>query len=310
MVAMSAPISKACLGVDMYPEISKYRTIWISDLHLGTKGSKAAELLHFLKYTQSETLYLVGDIIDGWRLKRSWYWPQIHNDVVQKLLRKARHGTQVYYIPGNHDEAARSYYGLSFGDVQIHGDFIHETADGKRLWVVHGDLFDNVIQHARWLAYLGDYAYTFLLVMNRWLNIGRRFFNWPYWSFSQYLKLKVKSAVSFISAFETAIVTEAKRKNCDGVVCGHIHKPEMRDIDGITYCNDGDWVESLSALVEHHDGRIEILEWNNFVALYPFINDTHARAVADGSNDSRDAKDATKGEAVPQSLTEALTALR
>ena len=241
--------------------VLKFRTIWISDTHLGTKGAKAEELLHFLKYTQSERLYLVGDIVDGWQLKNGWYWPQTHNDVIQKLLRKARHGTKVYYIPGNHDEAARQFLGLSFGGVKIRDSHIHKTADGKRLWVVHGDLFDNVIQHARWVAYIGDYAYVFLLFVNRWLNAIRRWFNLPYWSFSQYLKLKVKVAVSFISAFETAMTTETKRRKCHGVVCGHIHKAEMREVDGILYLNDGDWVESMTALVEHHDGRLEILNW-------------------------------------------------
>ena len=243
--------------------IQNYRTIWISDTHLGTPGAQAKALLHFLKYTHSETLYLVGDIVDGWQLKKRFYWPQEHNDVVQKLLRKARNGTRVIYIPGNHDEAARHYLGVNFGDIAIKQDDIHETADGKRLWVVHGDLFDNVIQHARWLAYLGDRAYTLLLRLNRLLNGIRNLPNMPYWSLSQYLKHRVKSAISFISAFETAMLTETRRRRCDGVVCGHIHKPEMREVDGVLYANDGDWVESLSALVEHHDGRLELLDWQH-----------------------------------------------
>ncbi len=253
----------ATILLDERTGIQDFRTIWISDTHLGTPGAQAEALLHFLKYTRSETLYLVGDIVDGWQLKKRFYWPQQHNDVVQKLLRKARHGTRVIYIPGNHDEAARHYLGVNFGEIAIKQDDIHETADGKRLWVVHGDLFDNVIQHARWLAYLGDRAYTLLLVLNRFLNKFRNLLNMPYWSLSQYLKHRVKSAVSFISAFETAMLTEARRRDCDGVVCGHIHKPEMREIDGILYANDGDWVESLSALVEHHDGRLELLDWQN-----------------------------------------------
>lgn len=243
--------------------IQNYRTIWISDTHLGTPGAQAKALLHFLKYTHSETLYLVGDIVDGWQLKKRFYWPQEHNDVVQKLLRKARNGTRVIYIPGNHDETARHYLGVNFGDIAIKQDDIHETADGKRLWVVHGDLFDNVIQHARWLAYLGDRAYTLLLRLNRLLNGIRNLLNMPYWSLSQYLKHRVKSAISFISAFETAMLTETRRRRCDGVVCGHIHKPEMREVDGVLYANDGDWVESLSALVEHHDGRLELLDWQH-----------------------------------------------
>ena len=179
------------------------------------------------------------------------------------MLRKARHGTRVIYIPGNHDEAARHYLGFNFGEVAIKEDDIHETADGKRLWVVHGDLFDGVIQHARWLAYVGDRAYTFLLKLNGVVNRVRTLLNMPYWSLSQYLKHRVKSAVSFISAFETAMLTETRRRGCDGVVCGHIHKPEMREVDGLIYANDGDWVESLSALVEHHDGTLELLDWQN-----------------------------------------------
>lgn len=249
--------------LDDQQDIREYRTIWISDMHLGTPGAQAGALLHFLKYTRSETLYLVGDIVDGWQLKKRFYWPQEHNDVIQKLLRKARHGTRVVYIPGNHDEAARHYIGFNFGEVAIKDDEVHETADGKRLWVVHGDLFDNVIQHARWLAYLGDRAYVLLLKLNRLVNGIRTALNMPYWSLSQYLKQRVKSAVSFISAFERAMITEARRRNCDGVVCGHIHKPEMREVDGLLYANDGDWVESLSALVEHHDGRLELIDWKN-----------------------------------------------
>lgn len=249
--------------LDQQNHVQTYRTIWISDTHLGTPGARAKDLLHFLKYTRSDTLYLVGDIVDGWQLKKRFYWPQEHNDVIQKLLRKARHGTRVIYIPGNHDEAARHYLGFNFGDIAIKQDDIHNTADGRKLWVVHGDLFDNVIQHARWLAYLGDRAYTLLLVLNRLLNKIRNSLNMPYWSLSQYLKHRVKSAVSFISAFETAMLKETRRRGCDGVVCGHIHKPEMREIDGILYANDGDWVESLSALVEHHDGRLELLDWQH-----------------------------------------------
>ena len=235
---------------EQFVEFQQYRSIWISDIHLGTPGASALQLLHFLKHSRSEYLFLVGDIVDGWKLKKSWYWPQAHNDVVQKLLRKARHGTNVIFIPGNHDEAARQYANLTFGEIKICHDYIHETADEKKLWVVHGDLFDQVIQHARWLAY------------NRWLNVCRDALNLPYWSLSQYLKLKVKAAVSLISAFEHVMVTEARRRGCDGIICGHIHKPELKTVDGIIYGNDGDWVESLSALVEHHDGTLELLDWD------------------------------------------------
>ncbi len=235
------------------------RTVWISDLHLGTAGCQAAPLLEFLRETECHTLFLVGDIIDGWQLRRSWYWPQSHNDVIQKVLRKARKGTRVIFVPGNHDEFARRYVAHTFGGVEVAEDFVHVTADGRRLWVTHGDLFDGVIQCAPWLAHLGDLSYEFTLKANRWFNAARARLGLPYWSLSQYLKLKVKRAVSYVGDFEVAVAREAHRRGVQGVVCGHIHHAEMRDIDGVLYCNDGDWVESLTALVEHHDGRLEIV---------------------------------------------------
>lgn len=238
------------------------RTVWISDLHLGTPGCQADELLKFLRDVECETLYLVGDIIDGWQLRRSWYWPQSHNDVVQKLLRKARKGTHVIFVPGNHDEFARHYVAHNFGGVDIMEDCIHVTADGRRLWVTHGDLFDGVIQCAKWLAYVGDAAYEFTLKANRHFNRLRARLGLPYWSLSRYLKLKVKRAVSYVGDFEVAVAREARKRGVHGVVCGHIHHAEMREINGILYCNDGDWVESLTALVEHHDGRLEILDYS------------------------------------------------
>ena len=237
------------------------RTVWISDIHLGTPGCQAQALLDFLRDTHCETLYLVGDIIDGWQLRRSWYWPQEHNDVVQKILRKARKGTRVVFVPGNHDEFARKYVLHNFGGVDVVEDCVHTLADGRRLWVTHGDLFDGVIQCAKWLAYAGDMAYEFILKVNRRFNVLRAHLGLPYWSLSKYLKLKVKRAVSYVSDFETAVAHEARRRGLDGVVCGHIHHAEMRQIEGVLYCNDGDWVESLTALVEHHDGRLEILDF-------------------------------------------------
>lgn len=243
------------------------RTAWISDLHLGTPGCQAKALLDFLRDVECETLYLVGDIIDGWQLKRSWYWPQAHNDVVQKLLRKARKGTRVIFIPGNHDEFARKYLMHNFGGVDVMEEAIHVTADGKRLWITHGDLYDGVIQCARWLAIAGDLAYEFTLKVNRWFNHIRAKFGLPYWSLSRYLKHKVKRAVSYINEFENAVAREAKKRGAHGVVCGHIHHAEIREIDGILYCNDGDWVESLTALVEHHDGRLEIIDRGEQAAL-------------------------------------------
>ncbi|MDM7456016.1 MAG: UDP-2,3-diacylglucosamine diphosphatase [Tepidimonas sp.] len=239
----------------------RLRTVFISDLHLGTPGCQAKALLAFLKAHPSDRLYLVGDIIDGWQLRRRWYWPQSHNDVVQKILRRARKGCRVVFIPGNHDEFVREFVGHPFGGVHVVAEAVHETADGRRLWVTHGDLYDGVVQYAKWLAYLGDTLYEWALRLNRHVNSWRARMGLPYWSLSQYLKHRVKSAVSFITRFEETLAQEARRRGLDGVVCGHIHRPEMRVIDGVLYCNDGDWVESLSALVEHADGRLEIVHW-------------------------------------------------
>ncbi len=244
-----------------------YRSVWISDLHLGTPGCQAVALLGFLKHFDSENLFLVGDIIDGWQLRRSWYWPQAHNDVVQKLLRKARKGTRVVFIPGNHDEFARRYLGHDFGGIEVAEDWMHETADGRRLWIIHGDLFDGVIQCAKWLAHVGDSLYELTLRLNRHLNSLRARVGLPYWSLSKYLKFKVKRAVNFIGDYEVAVAREARRRGAHGVVCGHIHHAELREIDGITYANDGDWVESLTALVEHADGRLEIIDWSEHLRL-------------------------------------------
>ncbi len=239
-----------------------FRSIFISDLHLGTPGCQAEALLEFLKIYTCDNLYLVGDIVDGWQLKRKWYWPQSHNDVIQKLLRKARKGCRVIYVPGNHDEFARHFLDHSFGGIEIREEAVHITADGKKLWVIHGDYFDGVIQCAKWLAYVGDNLYEFTLKLNRYLNQLRARLGMPYWSLSAYLKLKVKKAVNFISDFEVAVANEARKLGYQGVVCGHIHHAEIRNIEGMLYCNDGDWVESCSALVEHSDGRLEILKFN------------------------------------------------
>ena len=238
-----------------------YRTMWISDLHLGTRGCKAEFLLDFLRDTEAETIYLVGDIIDHWRLKKSWYWPQAHNDVIQKVLRKVRKGTRVIYVPGNHDEWLRDFTQLQFGGVEVVEDAIHITADGRRLLVLHGDVFDGVVLHARWLALLGDGAYTAALWINRHFNMVRRRLGYPYWSLSAYLKRRVKNAMQYITSFGDAVADEARRRGVEGVICGHIHHAELRRIGGILYCNSGDWVESCTALVEHFDGRLEILQW-------------------------------------------------
>jgi UDP-2,3-diacylglucosamine pyrophosphatase LpxH len=246
---------------DIPPGQQRLRAIFISDLHIGTPGFQAEALLDFLKHHPSDVLYLVGDIVDGWQLRRRWFWPQSHNDVVQKLLRRARKGCRVIYVPGNHDEFARHFVGHAFGGVEVEHDTTHITATGMKLWVVHGDHFDGVIQCAKWLAYVGDWLYELTLRLNRHLNSFRARIGLEYWSLSAYLKLKVKKAVNFISDFEVAVANEAKRRGFDGVVCGHIHHAEIRDVNGTLYCNDGDWVESRTALVEHMDGRLEIIYW-------------------------------------------------
>ena len=238
-----------------------YRAIFISDLHLGTPGCQADALLDFLKEHTSDYLYLVGDIIDGWQLRRRWYWPQAHNDVIQKLLRKARKGTRVIYVPGNHDEFARHFLDHHFGGIEVVDEAVHTTADGRQLWVIHGDYFDAVVQQAKWLAYVGDYLYEFTLKLNRYLNNMRGRLGWPYWSLSAYLKHKVKKALNYVTDFENAVAHEAAKHGYQGVVCGHIHRAEIWDVNGVLYCNDGDWVESRSALVENEQGELSLLYW-------------------------------------------------
>nr|WP_167073686.1 UDP-2,3-diacylglucosamine diphosphatase [Sphingomonas vulcanisoli] len=240
---------------------TRYRTVWISDVHLGTSGCNADLLIDFLKSIECETLYLVGDIIDAWRLRKGWYWPPKHNDVVRRVLKMAKHGTHVIYVPGNHDELLRDYTGLAFGDVTIVNQVIHETADGRRLLVLHGDQFDGVVLYHKWLAFLGDSAYELLLKANIGLNWVRRKWGLPYWSLSAYMKKRVKNAVAFICSFEEAVARAAAEAHVDGVVCGHIHSAEIRQFGDVTYYNDGDWVESCTALVEHFDGAMEILDW-------------------------------------------------
>ncbi len=238
-----------------------YRAIFISDLHLGTPGCQADALLDFLKQNTSDYLYLVGDIVDGWQLRRKWYWPQAHNDVVQKLLRKARKGCRVVYVPGNHDEFAREFLNHHFGGIEVLDEAVHMTVDGRQLWVIHGDYFDAVVQQAKWLAYVGDHLYEFTLKLNRYLNNLRGRLGLPYWSLSAYLKHKVKKALNYVTDFENAVAHEAAKHGYQGVVCGHIHRAEIRDVQGVLYCNDGDWVESRSALVEHTTGELSLVYW-------------------------------------------------
>jgi UDP-2,3-diacylglucosamine pyrophosphatase LpxH len=248
------------------PNARHVRTLFISDVHLGTKGAQAELLLDFLRHHEADTIFLVGDIIDGWKLKNGWYFPQSHNDVVQKLLRKARKGARVIYIPGNHDEFFRDFLGLTFGGVEVYNSFIHESADNKKYLIIHGDYFDVVVRHTKWLAFFGDWAYTLALSINTYLNIIRRKLGLTYWSLSAWAKLKVKNAVNFIGRFEEILATEAKRLEVDGVVCGHIHHAAQREINGIIYLNTGDWVESCTAIVENHDGVMEIIHWADRVA--------------------------------------------
>ena len=247
-------------------ERRRYRTIWISDVHLGTRGCNADMLIDFLDHVDSDTLYLVGDIIDGWRLKKRFYWPAAHNDVVWRILKRAKRGTRIVYIPGNHDEMFRQFTGLDFGGVEIRRKAIHETADGRRLLVLHGDEFDVITLAHRWLAYVGDAAYGALMRLNVVINAVRRRFDLPYWSLSKHAKAKVKNAVEFISHYEEVVAHAAGTRGVEGVVCGHIHTAEMRPIGDVAYYNDGDWVESCTALVEHVDCRIELLHWADEIA--------------------------------------------
>jgi UDP-2,3-diacylglucosamine pyrophosphatase LpxH len=241
----------------------RFRALFISDVHLGTRGCQAERLLDFIRHHDADTYYLVGDIIDGWALKSGWYWPQTHNDVVQKLLRKARKGARVIYTPGNHDEFLRDYFGTHFGGIEVVDRAIHEAPGGGRYLVIHGDHFDLVVTQARWLALLGDKAYEFALAANRWFNTVRRRLGFPYWSLSRWAKLKVKNAVNFIGEFERTLVAEAERHHADGVICGHIHHAAIHNDFGIHYVNCGDWVESCTAVAEHFDGRFEIITWTH-----------------------------------------------
>jgi UDP-2,3-diacylglucosamine pyrophosphatase LpxH len=238
-----------------------YRSVFISDLHLGTPGCQADALLDFLKAHTSDHLFLVGDIVDGWQLRRKWYWPQAHNDVIQKILRRSRKGCHVVYVPGNHDEFARHFLDHQFGGIEILDNGTHTLADGRKVWVTHGDYFDAVVQCAKWLAYVGDNLYEFTLKLNRHLNRIRAWMGYPYWSLSQYLKQRVKTALNYVTAFEDAVAAQARKQGYDVVVCGHIHRAEIRNIDGVLYCNDSDWVESRTALVEHMNGQLELVYW-------------------------------------------------
>src|SRR3989454_7352775 len=257
----------------------RYRTGWISDTHLGTRGCNATALLDFLRENDFETLYVVGDLIDIWSLRRGIYWPQDHNDVIQKILRKARKGTRVIYIPGNHDELVMSFSG-AYGNIEIKPNAIHMTASGERILIIHGHELDTVVQNVKWLAFAGDLGYQFLLSLNPLINFVRRRFDLGYWSLSAYAKRRVKDAVSFIGRFESAVAHYAERYEVDAVLCGHIHSAAIREFGNVSYYNCGDWVESCTALVEGDDGILSMVNYHSFSASRPAeseINDPPQR---------------------------------
>ena len=258
----------------------RLRSVFISDVHLGFKGCRAEFLLDFLRRVECQQIYLVGDIIDMWSLTRSFYWPQAHNDVIRTILGKAKHGTRVIYVPGNHDRPFRDHDGLVLGNVEIHREVVHETADGRRFLVLHGDEFDAIVRASPLLESLGSTAYSAALRLNRHVNAVRRLFGYPYFSVAAFLKHKVKNAVKYIANFERALAVEARRRGVDGVICGHIHRAEISDIDGITYCNDGDWVESCTALVEDFQGRLSLLRWTETIDV---LVGTQALPLLDGA---------------------------
>lgn len=246
------------------------RSIFISDVHLGTRACQADRLLDFLREYSAQHLYLIGDIIDFWSMSRTIHWTQSQNTVVQKVLRRARHGEKVMFIPGNHDEALRDYCETAFGDILVRREHVHLTADGRRLLLVHGDDFDQVTRHHRWVAVAGDLAYNLLVRLNVWLSRLRRLFGIAgYWSLAGYAKRKVKTALQFIFDFEASVIHHVRERELDGVVCGHIHWAALKDMDGLVYANCGDWVDSCTAIVEHEDGRLEMIDWAHHSRTYP-----------------------------------------
>jgi UDP-2,3-diacylglucosamine pyrophosphatase LpxH len=257
------------------------RSAFISDIHLGSRECRADLVLDFLRHVQMEQLFLVGDIVDIWSMRRSFYWPQIHNDVLRTILGKTKHGTRVIYVPGNHDEQLRELCGSSFGNLEIHRDYVHTTLRGMELLVMHGDEFDAAVKCSRWLAALGSGLYDVTLGANRVVNALRRRLGYPYWSLAGYLKSRVGNAVKYVHEFERAAAQAARRRGVDGIVCGHIHRPEIVELEGLLYCNDGDWVDSCSALIEDRSGELELWHWNDVgSALRPVVTPrTEARAA-------------------------------
>lgn len=238
------------------------RSIFLSDIHLGTRACQADRLLDFLREYSAENVFLIGDIVDFWAMNRSIHWTPAQNTFVQKILRRARHGERIVFIPGNHDEALREYAGVAFGDILVVEELVHELADGRRFLLLHGDEFDQITRHHRWVAVLGDMAYNTLVLFNGGLSRIRRKLGRPgYWSLAGYAKRRVKKALQFIFDFEAAAIHSARQRGLDGIICGHIHSAALREVGGLTYVNCGDWVDSCTAIVEHGDGRLELLSW-------------------------------------------------
>ncbi len=246
---------------DAPSDVKRYRAMFLSDVHLGTRGCQADMLQAFLRRYEADRIYLVGDIFDGWRLKRGWHWPQAHNNVVEALMAKAHAGTPIVYVPGNHDEVMRNYLGTHFGGIEVKSTHDHIAADGRRYLVTHGDQYDVVVVNAKWIAHLGDRAYNGVLMLNTALNRIRRLWGGQFWSLSNWAKQQVKRAVNFIGEYEAVLADEARRGGYDGIICGHIHKAEMADRNGILYLNCGDWVESCTAIVERDDGSFKLIDW-------------------------------------------------
>ncbi|MES9955389.1 MAG: UDP-2,3-diacylglucosamine diphosphatase [Candidatus Thiodiazotropha sp. 6PLUC2] len=261
----------------------KYRSLFLSDTHLGLRAARTEYLLDFLKHTESENLYLVGDILDFWKMRSGWYWPSINNEIINLVIKKAKQGTRVVYVPGNHDELLRDYLNFHFSGIEIHREIIHDAADGRRFLVLHGDEFDGVVMNNKWLAHLGSDAYDLLLWLNRWFNLARRRLGFGYWSLSAYLKRQVKEAVKYIGNFEHAVIQTARERDLEGVICGHIHHAVINDLEGLTYANCGDWVESCTAIAEETDGSLKLIHWvDESMQLLDRKKDQYADSDTDG----------------------------
>lgn len=251
-----------------------YRTVWLSDIHLGHLDCKAEYLLDFLDKHKIDNLYLVGDIVDMWAMKRQFLWPDAHNQLFYTLLSMPKTGTEVIYLPGNHDAPAQKYDGMTFVDIKLHREYIHTTAQGKKLLILHGDQFDEEVCFGALHSWIGDHSYRFLLTLNRWHDRIRKLLGLPYWSLAGYLKSKVKGAKTAITRFKTSCCNRARERGLDGVVCGHIHYPEIDRVEGIEYFNDGDWIENCSALTEDNEGNMQLVYW-------PFISADRAALAPD-----------------------------